>query len=143
MVKLIYVGCALSHSSKKYRTFIKKIKKEVHKKLKDKVVILEFLGLTSGSDVDVYDTDIGNVKKCHAFIGFVDKPATGLGYEIGTAIEARKYVPFLILHDVRTNPSRLVTGAVKRHQDRGQLKSYTHTSDAVSSIVHFLETCVL
>lgn len=137
MVK-VYVGCALASAPEDFKVFVSEVKKALVERNRGRIVVLEFLGLKRGTETDVYDTDIGNVRKCHFFVGFIDHASTGLGYELGVAIEKRRKLPFLILHHQQTMPNRLVAGAVKRHSNRGSLMGYSSVNQAVCLIEYHL-----
>ncbi len=130
----IYVGCALTHATDEYRKGIAVFKDKLREK---NIMVLDFLWakLKDPRDVtprEVYEWDIqGCVKDCDLFVAFVDIPSTGLGYELGTAIE--KYgKPVLILAHKDSVVTRLVEGIT--HKDCTHAY-YENFDEAVSSVL--------
>ena len=106
----IYVGCALNdipESEKK--VFLLKISNLKDGLIKKGHTVLEFRGIGSHEDGDVYKTDIGNVYKCDLFVAVCDFASTGLGIEIGKAFCLNKPVLLLSMRKV----SKMVTGSAK------------------------------
>lgn len=106
--KQLYVGCGLTLASEEFKADVKTTKQ----KLRDLYDwdVMEFLGLTAGSNEDVYQTDIlENVATCSAFVGILDEPSFGLGWEFRDATILKK--PSLALAHVGSKITRLALGA--------------------------------
>jgi hypothetical protein len=121
----IYVGCALTQASGSFRQFVADFKFLLAASAE--VEVLEFLGLEKGTPAEVYDYDLGNVRKCVAMISFVDLPSIGLGMEIQEAIWLKK--PILCLHHKGQSVTRMLIGAQDKHLL--QLMEYQVIEDAV------------
>lgn len=104
MKKKIYIGCSLTHATEEFKSGIELLKN----KLRSDYEILDFLGLTKGTPQDVYKWDINNVRTCDLFIADCTYPSTGLGMEIGAAIENDK--PTLIVAHEDAKVTRIVLG---------------------------------
>ncbi len=69
------------------------------------------MGLVDGTEEDVYQRDIvENVGGCDAFLGIVDEPSWGLGWESCEAVRVQKK-PSLIVAHVGSRVTRLALGA--------------------------------
>jgi len=73
---------------------------------------LKFIGLVDGTSADVYDTDLGNVEECDAFLAITDYSSTGLGMEIRRAAELGR--PTLLTAQTDKRVTRMVLGAAER-----------------------------
>ncbi|MFZ3020435.1 MAG: hypothetical protein WA051_02900 [Minisyncoccia bacterium] len=135
-VMKVYVGCALKGAPKKFIRLVTEVKKELAERNRGRIIVLEFLGLGVGTDVDVYRVDIGNAMKCDFFVAFIDYPSTGLGMELGEVIRGRK-IPFLVLGKYGRDHNRMATGASKNYAHRGCFAEYTSRSNAVRLIEDF------
>lgn len=92
----VYVACSLTHASPEFIAEVEVFKK----KLKSFCNVLRFLGLIKGSPYDVYRQDIHEcVRKSDLVVAICDLPSIGLGYEIGTQIEARGMPCLAIAHE--------------------------------------------
>jgi len=85
MTKL-YIGCSLIFASKEFINFVSELKLE----LKPYFEILEFVGLNGKTSQEVYAHDRKCVLESDLFLAICDYPSTGLGMEIGFAIENQK-----------------------------------------------------
>src|SRR6266404_5880265 len=102
-MKKLYVGASLTYASEKFKGQIRLLKE----RLRDDWEVMEFLGLTDGSEIDVYRRDIvDNVGGCDAFLGVCDEPAISLGWELCEAVTLGK--PTLGVAHVSSKISRMV-----------------------------------
>ena len=107
----IYVACALTYASEDFKKQIEILKEEIRNI--DGVNLFDFMGVINGTPQDVYKHDIHHcVENANLIIAEVSEPSTGLGWELGKAVESQKetYVLALAREDVKV--TRLVTGAV-------------------------------
>jgi hypothetical protein len=109
----IYIGCALTHSPYKYREYITKLIDRISSI--NGVELLRFhsnpLALGGGEHADVYLQDIHQcIMKADAMIADCTYPSTGLGWEIGAIVEARKK-PVLAMAKEGAKVTRLLLGA--------------------------------
>lgn len=114
--KKIYIGCGLTNlpedTKENFLIMIHDIKIELAKYFE----VLDFLGIDDiGTDhpytpEEIYHFDI---HKClmmtDYFLAICDYPATGLGYELGTAVEKRE-IPVLAVARVGAKVSRSIVG---------------------------------
>jgi hypothetical protein len=104
--KKLYVGCGLTHAPKEFKERIEELKE----RLSDDWEVMQFLGLVDGTEIDVYQRDIvENVGGCDAFLGVLDEPSWGLGWECREAAMLRK--PTLGVAHVGSKITRLALGA--------------------------------
>lgn len=102
----LYVGCSLTHAKE---SFVDKVT-ETKQTLGSDWHVMEFLGLVGGTPADVYKQDIiTNVGTCDAFVGIIDEPSWGLGYETSKAGD--RGVPVMLAHHVDSKVTRLALGA--------------------------------
>ena len=95
----LYVACSLTHAPQGFRDQVERLKTE----LKTNVCnVLCFLGCGTGaSPHDIYHWDIHKcVRPSHAVLAICDLPAIGLGYEMGTAVEAQRKPVLAIAHQL-------------------------------------------
>lgn len=105
----LYIGCGLTQAPENFKTAVGGVKDILRKDFE----ILDFVGLTAGTNKDVYLWDIHTcVETCDAFIAIVDYPALGLGYELGVAVE-KLSKPTLALAHKDALVTRLVLGINK------------------------------
>lgn len=103
----IYVGCSLTQAPPEFKRSVEWLKGSLRCAGYE---TLEFLGLTHGTERDVYQHDIRNcVGKCDFFLAVCDLPSIGLGYELGTAVE-KHGLPTLAVAHVDSKVTRLVLG---------------------------------
>jgi len=92
------------------------------------------LGLISGTSEDVYNYDIHrNVGLCDIFIGDCTYPSTGLGWELGTAVEKRK-IPVLAIAHVSSKVTRLVKGAECTKNPQYHFKTYERLEEIIDEV---------
>jgi nucleoside 2-deoxyribosyltransferase len=103
----LYVGCALTDAPEDFRNDVENLIETLGKDWQ----VLKFLGLVGGTNADVYTQDIGNVRKCAAFLAIIDYPSTGLGLELGEASKLAK--PTLLTQRADKGGSRIVLGAAE------------------------------
>ena len=119
---VIYVSCSLTHAPVEYKEAIALFKQELNQL--PFVEILEFCLPPVGqqqSDLvakHVYHNDIHVcVKKAHVIISEVTLPSTGLGFELGTAIEAYSNKPIIMYAKKNHVISKLIAGAAETHDN--------------------------
>ncbi len=104
--RVIYVGCALTTATDKLKTDVGRLKTA----LRDDYHVLDFIGLVNGTPTDVYRWDIHRcVATCELLIAICDESATGLGYEMGVAVEKRG-IPVIAVAHSSAKVTRLVVG---------------------------------
>ena len=116
----IYVGCSLTHAPAAFREHIDRLKTELRKHY----TVLDFQGLTKGTDQDAFKNDTQCVRDCNLFVADCTHPAIGLGYELGVALEMGKPVLAVAEKDVKV--TRLVLG-IERPNFR--IERYANTAD--------------
>lgn len=132
---MLYFGHKLTHADPAFIAYMDSVKKNLADCLKDKIILLKFLGTTDGTRTDVYTCDIEeNVATCELFVCFVDEESTGLGIEIGAALW-RYGKPILVLHTGRKAISRLVGGAVDRNQNQMLERCAPNMVDVVAAVL--------
>jgi hypothetical protein len=129
----LYVGCALTHAPEEFKQNVQTLKD----RLKEVCNVLEFVGLTNGTNNDVYNHDINVcVRGCDLFVAICDMPSIGLGYELGTQVEDRK-MPALAVAQADPIVTRLVLGILKPHY---KFQRYKDFDDLYNIIIKKLET---
>ncbi|HSX53164.1 MAG TPA: hypothetical protein VLF90_02220 [Patescibacteria group bacterium] len=104
--KKLYVGCGLTLAPQAFKDEVERTKEELGRDWE----VMQFLGTTAGTEVDVYEVDIiRNVGNCDAFVGVMDEPSWGLGWESHEAVEKGK--PTLLVAHVASKITRLALGA--------------------------------
>ena len=103
-MKKIYVGCSLQHAPKEFVEGIKKFKEA----LSGEYEVMEFAGLTAKTAQEVYEKDTNCVRTCDIFIADCTYLSTGLGMEIGIALENNK--PILAIAKNGATVTRMVLG---------------------------------
>ncbi len=125
----IYVGCSLTHAPREFVLGVEQLKKELRRRGYE---VFEFLGLTEGTPTDVYRQDIRRcVANCDILVAICDIPSTGLGWELGTAVE-RYAKPTLAVAHLDSKVTRLVLGAeqdnpcyqFRRYNDLSQVADF-------------------
>jgi len=108
----IYVGCALTDVPEDEReafvAFIVTFKRML---LNSGFEVLEFIGLTGGTEVDVYRHDHKCVENGDLFVAVCDHPSIGLGMEVEYAITIKK--PTLAVAREGKRVTRILTGAAE------------------------------
>jgi hypothetical protein len=120
----IYIGCSLTHAPEEFKQAVEDLKDS----LRPQYEVFDFLGLEKGTVHDVYEWDIKQcVAQCDLFVAMCDYASLGLGYELGTAIEAYNK-PVLALAHRDTEVTRLVQGvssvlfSFERYEDLSEIK---------------------
>jgi hypothetical protein len=104
--KKLYVGCGLTLAPQEFKDEVEELKSELARDWD----IMQFLGTTAGTEVDVYRVDIlENVGGCDAFVGVMDEPSWGLGWESREAVLLQK--PALLVANSTSKITRLALGA--------------------------------
>ena len=126
--KRLYVGCGLTLAPQAFIDQVEELKEELSKYWE----VMQFLGTKAGTEVDVYQVDIiNNVGGCDAFLGIMDEPSWGLGYETREALLQAK--PTLLVAHVGSTVTRLALGAT--HFTNLQFKRYEDMVAEVPAIV--------
>jgi len=127
----LYVGCSLTYAPEEFKASVEATKAALRE---DNWRVMEFLGLTAGTPDDVYNQDIlTNVATCDGFVGIVDEPSIGLGWELGAAVmHYRK--PSLALAHTDSRITRLVLGA-PGHNLNLRFRTYENMVEEVPAIV--------
>ena len=74
----LYVGCGLTLAAQEFKDEVEDTKD----RLAEDWNVMQFLGTSAGTVRDVYRVDITeNVGGCSAFLGIMDEPSWGLGWE--------------------------------------------------------------
>ncbi len=116
MKKKLYIGCGLTNVPEdKKEDFFQSIF-EIKKELAKDFEILEFVGVgdlldpNPMSPKEVYEVDmLQRLMKADYFLAICDYPATGLGYEMGVAVEKRG-IPVLAMAERNSRVSRSIVG---------------------------------
>ncbi|HEX3082040.1 MAG TPA: hypothetical protein VHQ86_02195 [Candidatus Saccharimonadia bacterium] len=129
----IYIGCSLTHAPEEFKTQIIDLKNQ----LRSRYDVTEFLGTIKGTPHDVYQWDIQTcLAGCDLFVAVCDYPAIGLGYELGTALEAMKK-PVLAVAHTDAHVSRLLLGIELPHY---RFERYNNPQDLPSIIDQAITT---
>ena len=128
----IYVACALTYASEDFKKQIEILKEEIRNI--DGVNLFDFMGVISGTPQDVYKHDIHHcVENANLIIAEVSEPSTGLGWELGKAVESQKGTYVLALARENVKVTRLVIGAVDpKRNPRYFFKIYNTFEELVS-----------
>lgn len=112
--KKLYVGCAINNLSPENKvTFLKQIA-DLKDSLRGHFEVLDFVGDSSAPIEVIYTHDIHNcVGQADCMLAICDHPSTGLGYELGTALEKHD-IPVLAVAHVDSSVTRLVQGITGR-----------------------------
>lgn len=112
--KKLYVGCAINNLSPENKvTFLKQIA-DLKDSLRDHFEVLDFVGDSSAPIEVIYTHDIHNcVGQADCMLAICDHPSTGLGYELGTALEKHD-IPVLAVAHKDSSVTRLVQGITGR-----------------------------
>lgn len=100
----VYVACALTHATEEFRASVEQFKNS----LRQNYEVLDFLGLVTGDAKEVFRHDLDGVKNCDLLIAECSYPATGVGFEIATALYLNK--PVLVVAHKDAKVSRLILG---------------------------------
>lgn len=129
----VYVACSLTHAPEDFRTEVEAFKQ----KLKSICNVPSFWGLKPGDPYEVYLWDIHDcVRKSDLMVAICDFPATGLGYEIATQVEARRMPCLAIAHN-----KSLVTDLILDTKQPGyEFRRYKDLqTDALDMVIERLE----
>ena len=81
----VYVGCCLTTAPEEFKEMVERLKA----RLRTICEVLCFIGKHGGAPGEIYRHDIdGCIRQCDLFVAICDFPSTGLGYELGTQVEA-------------------------------------------------------
>ncbi len=104
----LYLSCALTDAPPDFLESVERLRGTLERQTKFE--ILKFLGTATGTPKDVYKRDIKEcVETCDVMLAVCDYGATGLGYEMATAIEARNISVLAVAGRAR-RVSRLIEG---------------------------------
>lgn len=108
----IYVGCSLTHAPAGFVQDVEEFKRSLRER---GYQVLDFLGLKGGTAAAIYRHDIHEcVGGCDLFLAICDYPSTGLGYELGVAVE-KHGTPTLAVAHVDSVVTELVVGVDAAH----------------------------
>lgn len=125
----VYVGCALTYAPEEYKKDIETFKGYLQKL--PNVELLDFMDVEKGTSYDVYKHDIHTcVGKCDFFIAECSHPSTGLGWELGTAVE-KLGIPVLAVARKDIRVTRLVRGSECDLNPNFKLKYYDSIDELV------------
>lgn len=121
MAKRIYVGCALTEATDDFKKEVENLKESLRQAGYE---VFDFIGLINGTPRGVYEWDLGRcVGECDIFVAICDLPSTGLGMEIGQAIQLKK--PILAAAHAEAKVTRMVLGAAEVEEVMRFVR-YTH-----------------
>ncbi len=106
-MKKLYIGHSLNYATEEFKAEMKAFKQDLKKYFE----ILDFIGLGDHPAELVYKFDRGQVLKSDMFLAFADEVSTGLGIEIGIALENKKKL--IIAHKKGLKISKMVLGIPK------------------------------
>ena len=138
----IYIGTSLTHASQEHRDLIKEVRDEIEKI--EGVEVLKFFSDPQDFDAqqsaqDIYNHDIHNcVANADIFIAECTYPSTGLGWELGTAIEKHK-IPTLALAKEGDKVTRLLLGAECEKNPNFVFKIYKTKEEFLELAKEFIE----
>jgi hypothetical protein len=142
----LYIGCCLTSAPEAYKRRIELLKDEFRKH--DFVEILDFLPPLPGeaqsraTPRDVYHNDIhGCVGVAHVMIAEVSLPSTGLGQELGTAIEKHS-IRVMMCATKRSRVSRLTLGAAE-HEYNPSVTFKHYNKSIIELLPYFLKEIAL
>lgn len=128
--KRLYVGCGLTHAPHKFKDSVEKLKE----RLSEQWEVMQFLGLSAGTEIDVYRVDIlENVGSCDAFLAIVDEPAWGLGWETREAVMRNK--PTLLVAHTDSTITRLALALPHYFPNTVHVKRYKDMVNDVPALV--------
>jgi nucleoside 2-deoxyribosyltransferase len=124
----LYIGCALTQASEDFKRGVETFKDD----LRERYEVFDFVGLTNGTEADVYNWDIGHcVRDCDGFVAICDQPSLGLGWELGEATRLNK--PVLAVAHEASKVTRLVLGAAAV-EPNVRFETYEQLSDVTASV---------
>ncbi len=134
----VYVGCGLTHAPSGYKEAIAIFKQQLSRVLW--IEVLEFVTPNSVSSAPdsrhIYRNDIYEcVGMAHAMIGDLSYPSTGLGWELGTAIEKHGIRVFMCMHKDAT-VSHLPIGA---QHENNHATLHTYEESILDLLDYFIE----
>ena len=133
----IYVGCSLTQAPEWFRHSIEVFKASLARL--PNVEVLDFVGLTAGTDADVYEHDIHRcVREADLFVADCSFPAIGLGWELGTAVEKLEKEVIAVAKR-GTKVTRLVTGASSPRNPNYSFMFYNSMDEVFDAVVARLD----
>lgn len=134
----VYVGCSLTHAPEEFKISVEGLKQVLREDRGYQVS--DFLGLVEGTANDVYRWDIHKcVAECDFFLGICDYQSTGLGYELGAAVE-KYHKPTLAVAHENAHVTRLVQGVDSLNYKFRRYKDMMEIPDYVAEMFEELET---
>ncbi len=134
----IYVGCALNGAPPKFRKKVEKFKARIARRHPE-WKILKFLGLGKAEKGSVYRHDIDCVKSCDLMVAICDHISTGLGIEIGVAVEGEIKKPVLFVTHRDWKGTRMVTDIPFHYPHRAAFQQYDGLNDVEQFIITALD----
>ena len=141
----IYIGTSLTHASQEHRDLIKEIRDEIAKI--DNVEILEFFSDPKDFDKpqsvsDIYNHDIHHcIANADIFIAECTYPSTGLGWELGTAVEKRGILT-IALAKKGSRVTRLLLGAEGEKNKNFYFREYKDKDDFIKIVKSFISNYI-
>ncbi|PCI21289.1 hypothetical protein COB64_00195 [Candidatus Wolfebacteria bacterium] len=129
----VYVACALTYASDEFKNSIEIFKERLRKE--SNLIILDFYG-PAGPDEDqssgeIYEHDIHVcVENSEIILAECSYPSTGLGWELGTAVEKRK-IPVLAIAEKDALVTELALGAECARNPSFAFKRYENILDMI------------
>ena len=132
--KKLYVGCAINNLSPDEReAFLRRISK-LKDSLRDHFEVLDFIGNVAAPAEKVYEFDIDCVESADCMLAICNHPSTGMGYEMGTAIEKRN-IPVLAVAHSESSVSRMILGITHK---RYRFERYEQIEDIKALAISML-----
>ncbi len=138
-MKKIYVGCALStidtESGAKLNIKVNKLKQDLRNKGFE---VVEFIGYPpKGTPREVYVHDIKDcMYKADAMLAICDHPSTGMGYELGVAVEKQGMPVYATAH-IDSKVSNLILGI---DHPKYLFERYKNLEDVPKRFIDFLNS---
>lgn len=138
----VYISCALTHAPLEYKLQIAALKDELQKI--PWIEILHFVSALKGeiepekNSLHIYTNDIyACIGTAHAVIAEITLPSTGLGWELGVAVENHSIRTIMSARE-GSNVSHLPRGAAL-HQNNGHVTFHWYKKSPLELLPYFLE----
>ena len=120
IAECVYVGCALTYAPQAFKDAVEHLKEETRRA---HIPVLDFVGLTAGTDLDVYETDLSYARGARLFVAICDELSIGLGMEIQARFEVGR--PMLLIAQDFLKVTRMVSGGARKHSTTTIMRTYT------------------
>ncbi len=128
-MKTVYVGMGLTLAPVEFREDFQNELKTALRRISE-VEVMDFIGLTEGTEVDVYNHDRQSAESADLCVFIADHPSIGLGLEIAFRVEVNK--PFVVFAHTEAKVTRMLLGLCEKHQT--PLIRYQTVSDIVAAV---------